>query len=178
MDWRTVLERAAPGRESRKEMLALRSLLRRAVSGDYSETDVVAAFDAELWRVPYLQVVERRLWNEPLDEVDRQSARAALVVLTPLMDRLRTIIVGARVPSEQVQAALERLVVLASAPVREVDGGGVRCPRCGSSGVDTRHTNSSGVRAYEAGCEACGYHSAWSEDTQPVHPWLDGAAAR
>ncbi len=172
MHWEEVLHIAATTPDARAGLPDIETLLVRAVAGRYEPEHVEAVFDGELWRVPFLTAVEQSLWAGSLHAEQLGAARAVLVIFPTLMDRFRAILAGSYIPPDDVKAALHDLVQRAGRTQSpDNNPSGPHCPRCGSHEVDTRHSNSAGARAYEAGCDACGYYAAWHEDDQPVHPW-------
>jgi hypothetical protein len=172
MQWEQVLTEAAAGNDAAPHLPAIITLLTRAVAGRYEPEHVEAVFDSELWKVPYLTSLEQCLWAGSLQDQQLQEARAVLVVFPTLMDRFRAILAGSYIPPDEVKEALATLASRAGRTQHPVnDPGAPHCPRCGSYDIDTQHSNSSGARAYEAACDACGYYAAWREDEQPVHPW-------
>lgn len=172
MSWDQVLARAAVTPAARAALPAVNHLLLYSVAARYEPSHVEDVFDTEMWRVPYLTAVEQSLWAGQLHDGELAAARAVLAVLPALMDRFRSILAGAYVPPEDVKAALNELVQRSDRTLQPEDHKAApHCPRCGSCDVDTHFSSSTGVRAYEASCEACGYYAAWREDEQPVHPW-------
>jgi hypothetical protein len=172
MQWEQILNEAAAGTAAAQHLPAIITLLTRAVAGRYEPEHVEAVFDSELWKVPYLTSLEQALWAGSLHDEQLEAARAVLAVFPTIMDRFRAILAGSYIPPDDVKEALTTLVNRASRTQHPVgDASAPHCPRCGSYDIDTQHSNSSGARAYEAACDACGYYAAWSEDEQPVHPW-------
>ncbi|MEM9491935.1 MAG: SUMF1/EgtB/PvdO family nonheme iron enzyme, partial [Myxococcota bacterium] len=160
------------------------ALLERALAGDYTEGDVAAVYDDQLFRVPLLGELDRtaRGYHASWPAERLAAVRATLAVLPGLLDRLRAITAGHPLASAEVGAALAGLVAQVHADAgAERDAqqswqvGQPRCPRCGSVRVVTQHTSAFGPRRSETRCQACHHSADWSEDdvsgAERSHPW-------
>lgn len=88
--------------------------------------------------------------------------RAGMLVLPELLTRLRRIQSGRPMAPASVRSVLKRLE--RAAMQSELPAARDRkCPRCGSSRVDTRRTTVFATNYYEQHCEACGHIEEWDE---------------
>ncbi len=112
---------------------------------------IVAALEQEVARAERASPeVQNALW-------------ATLRVLPKVLDRLRSVVLGAPLPSEGPGSMRGRLAELE----RDVSGDGTSpwpCPRCGSRNVAAQRSTWSARPRWEVRCLRCGLSAAFYED--------------
>jgi hypothetical protein len=164
MTWSEIIAHVAKALARPADGSALATLIERAEAGSYAEEDVRAVVDDGAGQGPFLEALDQALrahhrdWSPEL----LAQARAGMLVLPELLSRLRRIQSGRPMAPASVRSVLQRLerAAMQNEPPAMRDR---KCPRCGSSRVDTRRTTVFGTNHYEQRCEACGHIEEWDE---------------
>ena len=159
-----IIEHVAMAIDRTAEGRALVTLIERAGAGSYAEADVRAVVGDGAGQGPFLEALDQALRAHHFDWPPEllARARAAMLVLPELLSRLRRIQSGRSMSPASVLSVLQRME-RAAMQIEPPVARNRKCPRCGSSRVDTRRTTVFGTNHYEQRCEACGHVEEWDE---------------
>lgn len=164
MTWSEIIEHVEKAIGRRAEGRALVTLIERADAGSYADADVHAVVGDGAGPAPFLAALDQALRAHHSDWPPAllAQARAVMLVLPELLNRLRRIQSGRPMPSTNVRSVLRRLE-RAAMQIEPPASGERTCPRCGSSRTEARRTTAFGTNHYERRCEACGHVEEWDE---------------